>query len=255
MKHLFALINLKTLIVTIASVISTWLCLRYEVTANFPLTLVATAIIFPIVFSINGAYKRREVALREYASIKAHGMAIYLVCRDWLENPQTTTLETARGLIGGLLEKCSLLFTSDGRDFRENEESVYRQLSELSRFIKHELRGNGLATGEVSRCNQYLSKLSLAFENLKHIYQYRTPTTLRTFSRFFIVMLPIIYGPYFASQALHYSHFVIYVMPVLFSLVLVSLSNIQDHLENPFDQVGEDDIQFNVDLFVGRMYE
>ena len=31
-------------------------------------------------------------------------------------------------------------------------------------------------------------------------------------------------------------------MPVLYSFILVSLDNIQDHLENPFDGVGEDDI-------------
>jgi predicted membrane chloride channel (bestrophin family) len=36
-------------------------------------------------------------------------------------------------------------------------------------------------------------------------------------------------------------------MPVLYSFILVSLDNIQDHLENPFDDVGEDDIHFNVE--------
>ena len=38
-------------------------------------------------------------------------------------------------------------------------------------------------------------------------------------------------------------------MPVLFSFILVSLDNIQSHLENPFDQVGEDDIVFDVEEF------
>ena len=33
-----------------------------------------------------------------------------------------------------------------------------------------------------------------------------------------------------------------YVIPVLFNTILVSLDNIQEHLENPFDQIGEDDI-------------
>ena len=36
-------------------------------------------------------------------------------------------------------------------------------------------------------------------------------------------------------------------MPVLYSFIFVSLDNIQDHLENPFDKVGEDDIEINVD--------
>ena len=44
-------------------------------------------------------------------------------------------------------------------------------------------------------------------------------------------------------------------MPVLFALVLVSLSNIQDHLEDPFDGVGEDDVTINVEQFVARLYD
>jgi len=42
-------------------------------------------------------------------------------------------------------------------------------------------------------------------------------------------------------------------MPVLFSVILVSLDNIQDHLENPFDQVGEDDVVINPEKFVARL--
>ncbi len=42
-------------------------------------------------------------------------------------------------------------------------------------------------------------------------------------------------------------------MPVLFSVILVSLDNIQDHLENPFDQVGEDDVAINAEKFVARL--
>ena len=65
----------------------------------------------------------------------------------------------------------------------------------------------------------------------------------------FITILPPLYGPYFAQD---YSFGLAYVMPVLFSLILVSLDNIQAHLENPFDKVGEYDITINVQQFVER---
>ena len=42
-------------------------------------------------------------------------------------------------------------------------------------------------------------------------------------------------------------------MPILFSIILVSLDTIQDHLENPFDQVGEDDIRINAEKFIKRL--
>jgi len=42
-------------------------------------------------------------------------------------------------------------------------------------------------------------------------------------------------------------------MPVLFTLILVGLANIQDHLENPFDQIGEDDVAINPEKFVASL--
>ncbi len=139
---------------------STYLCRHYNIVADFPMTLIATAVVFPIVFSIGGAYKRRENALVKYSSIKAHGRAIYFATRDF---------------------------------------------SKLSEFINQDLRGKGLPSGEASRCNQFLSKMDIAFEDVKHIYQYRTPRTLSAFSDFFVSVLPVVYGPYFAAKASSYS--------------------------------------------------
>ena len=68
-----------------------------------------------------------------------------------------------------------------------------------------------------------------------------------------MTVLPILYGPYFAAVAQDYSSGLIYVMPVLFTMILVSLDNIQDHLENPFDQIGEDDIAINAEKYVERL--
>jgi len=42
-------------------------------------------------------------------------------------------------------------------------------------------------------------------------------------------------------------------MPILFSVILVCLDNIQDHLEDPFDLVGEDDIRINVSKFIASL--
>jgi hypothetical protein len=46
---------------------------------------------------------------------------------------------------------------------------------------------------------------------------------------------------------------ILFVTPVQFSIVLVSLDSTQDALENPFDQVGEDDILTNAEKFVERL--
>ena len=252
LKSLQLIFSVQTLIITVLAVISTAICRHYDLTAGFPLALIAAAIVFPIVFSIGGAYKRRESALREYGSLKAHGRAIYFATRDWLGEPHPELLTQAREILSELLTSCRRLFHARIADMEPYENDVYTAFSRLSTFI-NSFRKYGMASGEVSRCNQFLSKMVGAFENVKHIYQYRTPRTLRTYSKVFICLLPILYGPYFAEIAKEYSREVTYMMPILFSVILVSLDNIQNHLENPFDQVGEDDVIINVEKFIRRL--
>ncbi len=67
------------------------------------------------------------------------------------------------------------------------------------------------------------------------------------------MLLPILYGPHFAKISEGYAAGLEYLMPVLFSMILVGLDNIQDHLENPFDQIGEDDLTINAEKFVERL--
>ena len=255
MNKIFLIINKKTAVIAILSVISTYICIRYSILADYPLSIFATAIIFPIVFSINSAYKRREMALNKYGALKSLGTAIFFATRDWLDNPSKENINKSKSLLEELLSACKEFFTSGTDNLRENERAVYNAFSGISRFIKNDLRKNGMASGEVSRVNSYLSKMLISFEDAKHIHQYATPRSLRSFSSIFITILPILYGPYFAHEASQYSEYVTYVMPVLFSLVLVSLSNIQDHLEDPFDGVGEDDITINVDQYVSHLNE
>ena len=257
MKHtlhqLSLIINLQTFVISALSVISTVICIHYKYEANFPLTLIATSIVFPIVFSIGGAYKRREAALKEYAAIKGYLRAIFFVSRDWLDQPKAENIDKMNTLIHDFFLNFKTMFTSPKSELIKNEEKVYENFSDFSLYIKNELRGEGLSTGECSRTNQYLQKMMISFESIKHIYQYRTPRTLRSFSSLFIKVLPIVYGPYFAYKAEEMSFGLEYVIPVLLTMILVSLDNIQEHLENPFDQVGEDDIRFNVEKFIERL--
>ena len=249
-----SIISRRTFIVMALAIASTYVCLTYNISADFPLTLMSTAVIFPIVFSIGGAYKRREAALDQYGAIKAHGKSIFYAARDWPENPSPVALQNIREELVTLLGACRTLFTSPKNEMDEHERAVYASFSKLSRLIRVELRERGLASGEVSRCNQFLSKMLGSFERVKHVFQYRTPRTLRAFSDVFITLLPALYGPYFAAAAADYSSPALaYVLPILFAFVLTSLDNIQIHLENPFDQIGEDDVIINVEKFDQRL--
>lgn len=250
LKSFSLIINYKTIIVTTLSIISTYVCYRLNLVASFPDMLVGVAIVFPVVFSIGSAYNRRENALQRLADFKGHAVAIYFATRDWTTDKSSDLPQRMRDLIRDLFHVMRNMLAERKTDqWHDNEIKIYRMFSTLSTYTM-ELRGLGVQSGEISRVSQYVSKMIIAFDNMKVIHHYRTPITLRAYSKGFIYIFPIIYGPYFAKSFDSYSAQLVYVMPILYSFILVSLDNIQDHLENPYDNVGEDDIDIDADATV-----
>ena len=136
LKRVTAIINLKSLLVAGLAVLSMLVCRRYGLEAGFPLTLVATAVVFPIVFSISGAYKRREAALVDYGEIKAHGRAIYFAVRDWLAERDPALEAEFRELSIFILDEDSLFLDSEDLDLRDVGEAKELVASRLGDVLE-----------------------------------------------------------------------------------------------------------------------
>lgn len=251
LSGVFRVVNLKSVLISALAVLSTWLSLRLGIKADFPLTLIATAIVFPLVFSISTAYNRREKALEEYGALKANGRALVLASRDWAGTDAARD-NHFRDALGSLFNACKTMVTSSLDERDAHEAAVLNAFSQLSQG-NEAMRQAGLSATECSRLNQYLTRMMTAFENIKHIHKYRTPRTLRAFSDFFILLLPILYGPYFAYLAGEFRPGLFFLMPILFALILTGLSNIQDDLENPFDLIGKDDVAIDPDRYMATI--
>lgn len=251
-SSLTQIVNLKSVLISALAVVSTWLCLRLNIKADFPLTLIATAIVFPLVFSISTAYTRREKALEEYGALRANGRALYLASRDWVSHPDPQRDGEVKAILHELLSATRDMYKGPLKDAPPHETRIYASFGRLSKFVE-QMRAEHLAPTECSRLNQYISRMMTAFESTRNIYEYRTPRTLRAFSDFFILLLPILYGPYFAYQASEFLPEFFYLMPILFALILVGLANIQDDLENPFDQIGADDVAIDPERFIATL--
>lgn len=244
LRSFVRILDRHTAAVTALALLSTWLCRRYGVEADLPSALIGIAVIFPIVFSINSAYKRREEALSYLADARGHGVAIAWAHRDWTGGDPGLA-RRGREAVDALFGAVRAYFEGVGAGDREALAEVYRRFSALSE--SHEaLRAAGVPANEVSRVNQYLRAVIIDFERMRNILEYRTPQALRAYSRVFLNGFPILFGPYFARLGTESTAAVGYLVAVVYSVVLVSLDNIQEALENPYDTVGEDDVDLDV---------
>ena len=70
MNQYFSIINKRTLFTLIISIIVPYVCYFYNIKYNIDLTLISIAIIFPLVFAIRGAFRRREKALEHLSRFR-----------------------------------------------------------------------------------------------------------------------------------------------------------------------------------------
>lgn len=256
LNRLFSILSYNTLIALVLAIVSTLLSVHFGLKIKFEVTMVGIAVVFPIVFSIGGAYSRREAALVQYGIMKSMGRTMFYASRDWLRDSDEkakSNIQEFKDRIFNIFTLCVKFFkTSKNEHFSKEELEIYNEFSCLSKAIE-DLRDRGLSGSEVSRVNAYLNKFINAFETIKHIYQYRTPRTLRMYSKLFIYVMLVALGPFFAKEGTDITLWLVLLNPVLFAMVLTGLDNIQELLENPFDQIGEDDIKINPEKFVNSL--
>jgi predicted membrane chloride channel (bestrophin family) len=92
--------------------------------------------------------------------------------------------------------------------------------------------------------NNYLREMIQDFEAMRIIAEYRTPSTLRAFSKIYLNSFPLLYAPLYAQIAQDAGIGFGIGVALAFAFVLVGLDNVQDKLENPFDGIGDDDVRF-----------
>ena len=71
MSRYLIIINFRTLLTLFLSFLVPFIAYEFQVVYNIDLTLMSIAIIFPLVFTIRGAFRRREKALEHLSRFKA----------------------------------------------------------------------------------------------------------------------------------------------------------------------------------------
>ena len=125
-----------------------------------------------------------------------------------------------------------------------NMKKVDTSMDKVYQFI---LEHEGTITRQIrEKTFRFMKDMHEAVENLNSIHIHRTPISLKAYCLIFIFVFPLIYAPeVIINVGNHQSQWIVYGIVLLTQFILISLYNIQDQLEHPFDNVGIDDINLD----------
>ncbi|RLN02233.1 hypothetical protein BBJ28_00000223 [Nothophytophthora sp. Chile5] len=247
--------------------------------ANISWTIVSFAVVSPMIMQIKQAFTRREQALDFISEAKALLVNILLANALWnwgdngrrrlpLDHVQKTkelleaVLQDTRALLLlPTLTRGRHRFTSHGRKLASSYVAPMNQLQlRIVRWIRqlHDqvevMKACGMPANEASRINQYHWLLQARIEKLQNIKFYRTPQATRSFTRLFILVLPLFYGPYYVYiargneyQATNFAFCL--ALSVVTSLLMVGIFNVEKAMEDPFAGGGMDGVHVH-EIFV-----
>ncbi len=222
----------------IVSVLTVYACYKYHIFFNVDLTLLSIAIIFPLVFTIRGSFRRREKALEHLSQFRsAMKTLFYFTSTSNLTLEEKNSLEIILKDVGDKTLASLKIQNEEIKDLDDEIEKVYDFILSKDGMISKKLK---------DRIFKYMNDLHEAIDNLHAIHVHRTPISLKAYCKIFIYIFPLIYTPTIIFNiGQNYNHAAVYFVVILTEFILISLYNIQDHLEYPFDSKGLDDIKLD----------
>ncbi len=240
MSRYLIIINFRTLITFFLSIAVTYLAYEFKVVYNIDLTLMSIAIIFPLVFTIRGAFRRREKALEHLSRFKAGLKTVenYMLYSSQLnEEGKNQAVENIKKINHSLY----LHLTTLSEDTSDLDASI----NHLIEFIKN--NGELIPKGCKEKIFRFLRDVIESSDNLVAIHAHRTPISLKAYCLIFIYIFPVIYTPTIINKiGVDNPSWLTFFIVMLSEFILISLYNIQDQMEYPFDDEGLDDIKFKL---------
>lgn len=241
MIRYLSILNHRTLITMAISLVVPYVSYHFDVIYNIDLTLISIAIIFPLVFAIRGAFKRREKALEFLARFRSALKTVeYLI----LNASKLSDKAKAQGQ--GLLITISDDFMDYLTGSINDTYTIDQNMAALFGFVEE--NSEMISGGTRQKIFRFMKDVHEGQENLIAVHTHRTPISLKAYCLIFIYIFPLVYTPTIINK-IGYDNpeWVTYFIICLSEFILISLYNIQDQMEYPFDKEGLDDIE--LDLF------
>ncbi|MBL7872669.1 MAG: hypothetical protein JNM78_13720 [Cyclobacteriaceae bacterium] len=242
MDKYLSILNVRTVFAIGIAVIVSYSTLVFDFQYNYDLALISIAIIFPLVFTIRSAFRRREKALEYLSRFKA---GLITVRDSFLENRKLDNSKKEEALL--IVKEISIALNSYLGARTAKKEDVHEKIGKVFNFIKK--NNEFIGSGSALKIFRFMKEVHYSSENIIAVNQHRTPIAMRAYCLIFIYIYPIIYTPALYHR-LHdgislKESWIVYVLSAISTFILISLYNVQDQMENPFDQKGLDDIRLD----------
>jgi len=250
LRAILSVFNTRLFIILLETIAIFFVYDYYTINIKVDYTIMSIAIIFPLVFSITSAYQRRQDAINLYLEFRNKIIDltnIFYAVESVKDKDYNELFDSLQEVQKFLIQ----YLTQD--DSEKTFDSIREKRKDVLLIIdSHKKLFNEREKDSLIRVK---NELFLSAEKIRGIKIHGTPISLKKYCLVFIYFSPFLY----ASQSILnlQGDFVTKLMSLSFSLVvsfvLMALYNVQDYIENPFDQKGLDDLK--IDLLKVKQYE
>lgn len=235
-RQYLSIIDYRTFLVIIISIAVTFLCYEFDIVYSVDLTLLSIAIIFPLVFTIRGSFRRREKALEHLSEFRS---TLKTVKYFFMINPELS--DDDKNKVNAILYNINDKVLNHLGSHNHSMSALDEIIDEVYNFVTN--HNESMPRRIRDRIFRFMKNLHESIENLHAIHIHRTPISLKAYCKIFIYIFPFIYAPTIISNIGEFAPaWITYFVVVLTEFILISLYNIQRQLEYPFDNIGMDDI-------------
>ena len=237
--------NLRTFLALAVSQVATFFVIQYNIKFHADLLLFGLCVVFPLHFSLQAAFKRREKSLEYFSLFKAGSIALnytFQMCED-LALEKKEAIRTLLNNMGTTLIN-QLENKMPGHNF------THQKLDEVFAFM--EANREDISKRNALRAVRYIKDISESSCYLVSLVTHRTMLGLRFYSIFFIIIFPLVIAPLFLFR---FESIIpawgIHLAMAFVTLALVTLNNFQTMIEYPFDPKGIDNVkvrEFSLDV-------
>lgn len=236
--------DIKMLLLLLETILVYFLYNNYQINIELDFTIMSVAIVFPLVFSITSAYQRRQDSIKEFAIFRNKIIDLSNIFYSVDKTKKTDyeklffSLVELQNIFVSYLKKS----TSDNKYkmVREKRKEIFLIIDSYKKLYNER---------EKDSIIRVKNELFQSAEKLRGLKIHPTPISLRKYCLIFIFLSPLLYNTQLVSQNISTGYisetFISLLMSIIVSFILIALYNVQDYIENPFDQKGLDDLKLN----------